>query len=100
MVRKIRWIVESVMTTEQQREKENYGVSQSVQWRLDSMVQDTKMSVEDSLLEWLEYKTGEHSPSSKEKQNAFVECIEVVQYLKTVKNNWKEKTDTREEVTT
>jgi hypothetical protein len=36
--------------------EEDYGVSQSTQWRLDSMVQDSRMPGEDIIAEWLQYK--------------------------------------------
>jgi hypothetical protein len=68
---------------------EDYGVSQSTQWRLDSMVEDSRMSVEDTLLEWLSYKNG-YSDASKEKKDAFGECMEVIQYIKVAKRDYIE----------
>lgn len=64
--------------------EEDYGVSQSTQWRLESMVQDSRMPREDIIAEWLQYKI-RYSLASKAKNDAYVECMEIVQYIKTLK---------------
>ena len=64
--------------------EEDYGVSQSTQWRLASMVQDSRMPDEDIIAEWLQYKI-RYSLASRAKKDAYVECMEIVQYIKALK---------------
>jgi hypothetical protein len=63
-------------------------VSQSIGWALDSMIEDSRMSVEDSVPEWLQ---GKRDPSrSNDKKQAYKECIDVIQYLKSAKMDYIE----------